>query len=111
MPEHFILISTSGFPEIENFKALESTIKAQAYNFGSKFTVSLLIPGSLGLQTKISLLEPHLDLIYQAGIAFGNQKNIPHELVEQINTPILSKEEFYRHYLKYEEWCKKRLHV
>lgn len=111
MPEHFILISTSGFPETENFKTLELTVKAQAYNFGSEFKASLCVPGSLGLQMEISLLEHHLDLIYHAGSEFGNQKTISQELLNQINTPILSKEEFYKHYLKYEGWCKKRLNV
>lgn len=109
MPKYFILISTSGFPETENFKALELTVKAQAYNFGSEFIASLCIPGSLGLQMEISLLETHLDLIRQAGAEFGSQKTIPQNLVNSINIPVLSKEEFYKHYLKYEEWCKKRL--
>jgi len=109
MPEQFILISTSGFPEMENFKALELTVKAQAYNFGSDLAASLMIPGSLGLQMEISLLESHLDLIYQAGTEFGKQKSISKNLTEQINTPILSKEDFYSYYLKYEEWCRHRL--
>lgn len=109
MPEYFILISTSGFPETENFNALELTVKAQAYNFGSEYITSLCVPGSLGLQMEISLLEPHLDLMRQAGAEFGSQKTISQNLVTRINTPILSKEEFYKHYLKYEEWCKNRL--
>lgn len=109
MPEYFILISTSGFPETENFKALELTVKAQAYNFSSEFIASLCVPGSLALQMEISLLEPHLDLIRQAGTEFGNKKTVSQNLVNSINTPVLSKEEFHKHYLKYEEWCKKRL--
>ena len=109
MPKYLILISTSGFPEIENFKALESTIKAQSYNIGSELVASLFIPGTLGLQMEISLLDPHLDLIYQAGAEFGNERIIPENLLERINTPVLSKKEFYGHYLKYEEWCKNRL--
>jgi multimeric flavodoxin WrbA len=109
MPKYFILISTSGFPETENFKALELTVKVQADDFGSEFMASLCVPGSLGLQMEISLLEPRLDLIFQAGVEFGNRKTISRELEERINTPILSKEEFYKLYLKYEEWCKNKL--
>ncbi len=109
MPKHFILISTSGFPEIENFNTLESTVKAQAYNFGSELAASLFVPGSLGLQMEISLLEPYLDLIYHAGIEFGKNLKIPEDLLKRINTPILDKDEFNKHYRKYEEWCRKKL--
>lgn len=109
MPQYFILISTSGFPETENFKALECTVKAQSYNFGSEFIGSLCVPGSLGLQMEISLLDTHLDLMRQAGAEFGRQKTISQNLMDSINAPLLSKDEFYKHYLKYEEWCKKRL--
>lgn len=109
MPGHFILVSTSGFPETENFKALDLTVRAQAYNFGSEYSASLCVPGSLGLQMEMSLLEPQLELIYRAGVEFGREGAVSQELLEQINTPILSKDEFYKHYLKYEEWCRKRL--
>ena len=109
MPGYFILISTSGFPETENFKALELTVKAQAYNFGSEFVTALCVPGSLGLQMEISLLEPHLDLMRQAGAEFGSHKNISENLVNSINIPILTKEEFFKYYLNYQAWCKKKL--
>ena len=109
MPKYFILISTSGFPEIENFENLELTVKAQAYNFGSELAASLFIPGSLGLQMDIKLLDSHLDLMYQAGAEFGKERNISENLIGRINTPILSKDDFYTNYLKYEEWCKNRL--
>lgn len=109
MPQYFLLVSTSGFPERENFAALEMTVKAQAYNFGAELAASLFVPGSLGLQMEISRLVPHLDLMYQAGLAFGNRQAIPGELIDRINTPILSREEFYNQYLKYEMWCKNRL--
>lgn len=109
MPGKFILISTSGFPEPANFAALEATIKAQAYNFGSEFVASILIPGSLGLQMEISLLDNHLELIHRAGAEFGNNKNISQDLIAGINTPVLTKDEFYKYYLKYEEWCRKKL--
>ncbi len=109
MPQYFILISTSGFPEAENFDALELTVKAQAYNFGSEFTASFCVPGSLGLQMEISLLDPHLDLLCQAGAEFGSQRTVSPSLLDRINAPILSPKEFYKHYLKYEEWCKNRL--
>lgn len=109
MPKYFILVSTSGFPETENFHALELTVNAQAYNFGSELVTSLFVPGSLGLQMEISLLDPHLALMREAGAEFGSRKTISHDLVDRINTPILSKETFYEHYAKYEEWCKKQL--
>jgi len=35
MPGKFMLVSTSGFPEMENFESLSGTVRAQAYNFGS----------------------------------------------------------------------------
>lgn len=109
MPKYFILVSTSGFPEKENFLALESTVQAQAYNFGSELVGSLCVPGSLGLQMEISLLEPHLKLMRQAGEEFGSRKTVSEDLVERINVPILSKSEFINQYSKYEAWCRKRL--
>ncbi len=109
LPARFVLISTSGFPEVENFNALELTVKAQAYNVGSELVASLLIPGSLGLQMDLALLDPHLELIYKAGAEFGSAGCISLDLLESINTPVLSNDEFYTLYLKYEEWCRKRL--
>jgi len=109
MPGYFILISTSGFPEIENFNALQATVEAQAYNLGSKLAASLFVPGSIGLQMEISLLEPHLELICQAGAQFGKNLKISEELIGRINTPILSAKKFNVYYSRYEAWCRKKL--
>jgi len=109
MPKHFILVATSGFPEIDNFKALESTVRAQAYNFGSDYAASLFVSGSLGFQMDISLLDARLELIYQAGAEFGTKKSISKDLIERINACVFSRDEFYDNYLKYEKWCRQRL--
>lgn len=109
MPREFVLVSTSGFPEPENFNALVATIDAQAYNFGSTRAATILVPGSLALQMEPTLLDGHLALLREAGADYGRERRIASGLVERINRPILSGDEFRRHYLRYEEWCDKRL--
>jgi len=109
MPAKFILLSTSGFPERENFKPLSETVRAQAYNFGSVFSAEILIPGSIAFQMDRSLLEHRLELVREAGIEIGTKGMISRELAGRIIESDVSGDEYLRSYKKYEKWCRERL--
>ena len=107
MPKKFFLISTSGFPETESFAPLIQTYKAQAANFGSEPIGEICIPGSIALQMAPQLLEPHLDMIQQAGKIIAIQGNVEPTLLEEINKPIITREKYLEIAAQYESWARK----
>jgi hypothetical protein len=107
MPEKFFLISTSGFPEPESFTPLIQTYRAQAANFGSEPIGEICIPGSIALQMVPQLLEPHLDMIYQAGKMLAIQGGVAPTLLNEINKPIVTREKYLEIAAQYEEWARK----
>jgi multimeric flavodoxin WrbA len=109
MPAGFVLVSACGFPEMENFAPLLATVRAQAYNFGSELAAEILVPGSIALQMEPALLEPRLDLVCRAGEELGRTGAVTPALLEKINGPVVSKEEYLRLAGEYEAWCRKRL--
>ena len=107
MPGKFFLVSTSGFPETESFAPLIQTYKAQAANFGSDPIGEICIPGSIALQMAPQLLEPHLDLIQQAGKMLATQGGVDPSLLEEINKPIVTREKYLEIAAQYEAWARK----
>jgi multimeric flavodoxin WrbA len=109
MPARFVLVSTCGFPEKENFESLSRTIRAQAYNFGSSLIAELCIPGSIAFQTKPSLLDPFLNHLQKAGHELGSTGLISQETADGLNGLMLTKDEYHTQYLNYEQWCKNKI--
>jgi multimeric flavodoxin WrbA len=107
MPAKFFLISTSGFPEPESFSPLIHTFRAQAANFGCESIGEICIPGSIALQMAPQLLEPHLDMIQQAGKMLARQGRVEPTLLEEINRPIVTKEKYLGIAEQYEAWARK----
>lgn len=107
MPSKFLLVSTSGFPEMESFQPLIMTFRAQASNFGCESIGEICIPGSIALQMAPQLLEPRLDLIHRAGKMLALQGKIESTLLEEMNRPILTVEKYLEISAKYEAWAKK----
>jgi hypothetical protein len=107
MPEKFFLISTSGFPEPESFTPLIQTFRAQAANFGCEPIGEICIPGSIALQMAPQLLEPHLDMIQQAGKMLAMQGMVESTLLEEINRPIVTREKYLGIAEQYEAWARK----
>lgn len=107
MPKRFFLISTSGFPEPESFFPLVKTYQAQAANFGSEPIGEICIPGSIALQMAPQLLEPHLDMIQQAGKMLAMQGRVEPTLLAEINKPIVTREKYLEIAAQYEAWARK----
>lgn len=107
MPSAFFLISTSGFPESESFLPLMMTFRAQAANFGSKPIGEICIPGSIALQMEPQLLTPCLQRIQQAGFQLAHNGKIDPTLLEEINKPIVTVEQYLEISKKYEAWARK----
>jgi len=107
MPAQFFLISTSGFPESESFNPLVQTYRAQAANFGSKPAGEICIAGSIALQMAPQLLEPHLDMIRQAGKMLAVHGRVEQTLLDEINTPIVNQEKYLEIASHYEAWARK----
>jgi len=107
MPSKFFLVSTSGFPETESFLPLIMTFRAQAANFSSKSIGEICVPGSIALQMAPQLLEPRLDKIQQAGKMLALHEKVEPALLEEINKPIVTTEQYLEISKKYETWARK----
>ncbi len=107
MPSKFLLVSTSGFPETDSFLPLILTFRAQAANFGCESIGEICIPGSIALQMAPHLLEPRLNLIQQAGKSLALDGKIESALLEEMNKPIVTLEQYLEISSKYEAWAKK----
>jgi multimeric flavodoxin WrbA len=107
MPAKFFLISTSGFPEPESFIPLIQTFRAQAANFGCDPVGEICVPASIALQMAPQLLEPHLDMIRQAGKMLAMQGRVEPTLLDEINRPIVTREKYLEIAAQYEAWARK----
>jgi hypothetical protein len=107
LPSKFFLVSTSGFPETETFLPLIMTFRAQAANFGSESLGEICIPGSIALQMAPQLLEPCLGMIQRAGKMVALHGRIESTLLDEINRPLVTGEQYLEISKKYEVWAKK----
>jgi multimeric flavodoxin WrbA len=109
MPGRFILVSTSGFPEVETFGPLIATFRAQAANFGSTPIGEVCIPGSIALQMEPARLDERLPLLEEIGRILAATGEISHNLLQQINQPLLTVDEYLVVAEQYESWCREQL--
>jgi multimeric flavodoxin WrbA len=109
MPEKFMLISTSGFPEMETFEPLIATYRAQALNFASEAIAEICVPGSIAIQMEPERLDHHLGLIREAGKEIALKGSIHPDLLRDLNTPPLTIDEYFSAAAKYESWLRKKL--
>ena len=107
LPSKFFLVSTSGFPEMDSFLPLIMTFRAQAANFGCEPIGEICIPGSIALQMAPQLLEPCLGMIQRAGKMLALHEKIEPTLLEEINRPIVTREQYLEISKRYEAWAKK----
>lgn len=107
MPARFFLISTCGFPEAETFSPIIATYKAQAATFGSEAGGEICIPGSVALQTVPESLNVPMALIRKAGTQLATKGSIERELLEEVNTPPFTPDQYLSIVAKYEDWCRK----
>ena len=107
MPSKFLLVSTSGFPEMEVFLPLIMTFRAEAANFGSEPIGEICIPGSIALQMAPQLLEPRLGEIQRAGKMLALHEKVEPTLLDEISKPIVSREQYLEISAKYESWARK----
>ena len=109
MPAKFVLISTSGFPEMETFEPLIATYRAQALNFGSEAIAEICVPGSIAIQMEPERLDRHLGLIKEAGKEIALKGSIHPETLKGLNTPPLTVDQYFTAAAKYESWLRKKL--
>lgn len=109
LPKEFILISTCGFPEFETFKPMIEYFRALSRNVNSKLVAEFCIPGSIAIQMKSEILNSKLELLESAGYDYGKNGKIDDLIVEEINHPLFSKDEYFKLAELYEDWCRKKL--
>jgi multimeric flavodoxin WrbA len=109
MPAKFMLISTSGFPEMETFAPLIATYRAQALNLGSEAIAEICVPGSIAIQMEPERLDRHLGLIKEAGKEIALKGSIEPDILRELNTPPLTIDEYFTAAAKYESWLRKKL--
>lgn len=109
MPAQFVLIATSGFPEMETFEPLIATYRAQALNFGSEAMAEICVPGSIALQMEPDRLDRHLGLIKEAGKQLAVKGSMHSDILKELNTPPLTVDEYLAGASKYESWLRKKL--
>ena len=107
MPARFLLVATSGFPEVASFAPLIATYKAQAANFGCEPIGEICVPGSIALQVEPARLEGHLEMVEEAGRLLAARGTVDISLLERINTPPLTRGEYLKISSNYEDWCRK----
>ncbi|MCB2226209.1 MAG: flavodoxin family protein [Desulfarculaceae bacterium] len=109
LPAQTVLVSTCSFPEYATFGPLIATVRAQAANFGGQCVAELCVPGSLALQMAPAELEPHLELIAQAGQELAKEGRVRETTLRAIQRPPLSVDRFRELAGRYEQWCRKQL--
>jgi len=106
MPPKVVLVSTCSFPEYETFDPLIATVRAQAANFGGECVAELCVPGSLALQMAPQVLEPHLELITQAGLELAQEGRVRPATLADVSRPPMSVDRFMELAARYEDWCR-----
>ena len=109
MPAKYFLVSTCGFPEMSNFDPLIATFRAQAVNAGSTSVGEVCIPGSIALQMRADRLTPYLDLLTELGKTMAASGDPDRAIVEQLNRPPCTVDEYLAIASEYEAWCRGKL--
>jgi multimeric flavodoxin WrbA len=109
MPSRFLLVSTSGFPEVETFLPLIATFRAQAANLGSRPLGEVCIPGSIALQIEPSKMTHHLELLQELGLCLSRTGDVDAHILGKLNTPPLTTDEYLVLASAYEAWCREKL--
>lgn len=109
MPRDFLLLATSGFPEPATFAPLVANFRAQAANFGARPLAELCVPGSIALQMRPEILEPHLELLRRAGRELAREGELDQTLIATINRAPLSVDQYLEIGREYEAVCRLRL--
>jgi len=109
MPKKMMLISTAGFAEMETFGPLIATFRAQAANFGSESIAEICIPGTIALQVEPQTLDHHLKLLEEAGKNIAGNGQLDTDIIERLNSPPLTVDQYLAISAKYESWCRKQL--
>jgi len=109
LPKNFMLVSTCGFPEYETFTPMIDYFRALSRNVGSRLMAEFCIPGSIAIQMMPDTLDHTLELIESAGYEYGKNGIIDNKLIEAINSPLFTKDEYFELARLYESWCRKKL--
>jgi hypothetical protein len=111
MPGKYFLVSTCGFPEMSNFDPLIATFRAQAINAGSISAGEVCIPGSIALQMKTERMIPYLDRLTALGKGMAPSGDPDGELLQQLNQPPFTVDEYVAIAAEYEAWCRRKLGI
>ena len=108
IPKYFFVVSTCGFPEPETFRPMTEYFRALSRNMNSEVVAEFCIPGSIAIQVMPELLDQKLKLLESAGYNYGTHNDIDDELIEKINYPLFTKDEYFKLAKSYENWCRKK---
>ena len=109
MPARFMLVSTSGFPEVETFGPLIAGFRAGAANFGAEPIAEVCVPGSIALQAEPGRLDGHLGLLKALGETLARTDSIDKDLLARVNAPPIGVAEYLEIAASYEAWCREQL--
>lgn len=110
-PKECIVVSTCGFPETETFNAVIGYFRSLSKNMNSKILAEFCIPGSIAIQMKPESLDQKLEQLESAGYAYGMSGAIDNTIIEKVNRPIFSKDEYFEIAGLYEALCRKKLNL
>jgi putative NADPH-quinone reductase len=109
VPLKWLLVSTAGFPEKVTFGPLVATFRAEALNAGSDPIAEICVPGSIALQMEQPRLERHRAMLREVGVALARTGRIEADLLDKVNTPPFTMDEYVAFSGLYESWCREKL--
>ena len=87
-----LLLSASGFTELDNFYPLVVHLKAASKNLGREYAGEILVPGGWYISQSKDAVERTLNIITFAAVSLVNDGKVPLEVSEQLSA-IVSRDE------------------
>jgi hypothetical protein len=91
--QKLLLISTCGFPEADNFDALQQHFRAICRNFWAENAGEILVSAA-GMAEAPRFFEEKCALVKEAGKQFASQGKIEQELLSKISLEGIDREEY-----------------
>lgn len=90
-----VLLSSSGFTELDNFNPLVVHLKAASKNMGREYAGEILVPSGWYISYSTDALEKASKIIASAGVSLVKDGKIPSEVSSQISA-LVSRDEVVR---------------
>ena len=97
----FLLISTGGWWEVENFETVTQIVEELALNSGAEFSGALIRPHAFLMKKKDELTDDGMRIIQivkDTGFEFASTGVISQEKLDAVSRPLVSREELFVKY-------------